>query len=175
MSFSPERSVSPIPITFTKSVNDRFSENSPSEERRSESPWPHSPPISVSFNSTRKRKGTPSPEQQRLKIVRISTPEPLNRRRSSRGTSRGEPSDEDTRIPKPKGEVGHPGTHGYSLFSTLKWEKVIYDSVQKLVQKLADAKLDVTQGISKQNDDHILDLSKKVADKYPLLNRYVDY
>ncbi|KIJ34748.1 hypothetical protein M422DRAFT_263104 [Sphaerobolus stellatus SS14] len=37
---------------------------------------------------------------------------------------------ENRRIPKPKGEVGHPGSNGYSLQKVLGWEKTIYTTIQ---------------------------------------------
>ncbi|KIJ22492.1 hypothetical protein M422DRAFT_277062 [Sphaerobolus stellatus SS14] len=164
-----------MPITFTKSVKDRSGEDSLAEEHPSESPGSLMPLIPL--KSTPKRRSN-APAQRASKTVRFSRPAPLqvhNRRRSTRGTFQEEPFDDEARIPKPKGEVGHPGTHGYSLYPTLNWEKVVYEAVQKHVQKLADAKLAVSEGISKQDDDLILDLIKKVADKYPILNRYIDY
>ena len=41
------------------------------------------------------------------------------------------------RIPKPKGEVGHPNNGGYSLQAALGWEKVQYDTLRVSGQHLS--------------------------------------
>ncbi|KAF8582127.1 hypothetical protein K439DRAFT_1635582 [Ramaria rubella] len=72
----------------------------------------------------------------------------------------------DRRIPKPKGKVGHPRMNSYSLFPTLDWERTEYEIVQRGVQQLADAILDTSLGISKQDPNLVFDLLQKILCNY---------
>ncbi|KAF8582611.1 hypothetical protein K439DRAFT_1661738 [Ramaria rubella] len=81
----------------------------------------------------------------------------------------------DRCIPKPKGEVGHPRTNGYSLFLTLDWEQTEYKIVQRGVQQLADAILDTSLGISKQDPNLVFDLLHFASKKFKILCNYIEY
>ncbi|KIJ28484.1 hypothetical protein M422DRAFT_270175 [Sphaerobolus stellatus SS14] len=82
---------------------------------------------------------------------------------------------ENRKIPKPKGEVGHPGGNGYSLPNKLQWEKTIYDAVQKGVHKLADDYLNTSFGISEQKEDDVWELLQMARQRFPILRKYVAY
>ncbi|KIJ44909.1 hypothetical protein M422DRAFT_251528 [Sphaerobolus stellatus SS14] len=78
---------------------------------------------------------------------------------------------ENRKIPKSKGEVGHPGGNGYSLSNKLKWDKTVYEAVQKGVHRLADAHLNNNFGISKQDDRDVWIANQE----FPILRKYVVY
>ncbi|KIJ38081.1 hypothetical protein M422DRAFT_259229 [Sphaerobolus stellatus SS14] len=82
---------------------------------------------------------------------------------------------ENRRVPKPRGEVGHPGSNGYSLLSVLSWDKTVYTTIQKAVHEQADAHLNTTVGISKQPDDLVLRVLQKVAHRFLILGKYDGY
>ncbi|KIJ47592.1 hypothetical protein M422DRAFT_248586 [Sphaerobolus stellatus SS14] len=82
---------------------------------------------------------------------------------------------ENRRVPKPRGEVGHPGSNGYSLLSVLSWDKTVYTTIQKAVHEQADAHLNTTVGISKQPNDLVLRVLQKVAHRFPILGKYDGY
>ncbi|KIJ52212.1 hypothetical protein M422DRAFT_243817 [Sphaerobolus stellatus SS14] len=82
---------------------------------------------------------------------------------------------DNRKIPKPKGEVGHPGGNGYSLPSKLQWEKTVYDTVQKGVHKLADGYLNTSVGISQQHEDDVQQVLEKARHQFPILCRYAGY
>ncbi|KIJ47659.1 hypothetical protein M422DRAFT_248668 [Sphaerobolus stellatus SS14] len=100
-------------------------------------------------------------------------PEPYNSNIEPSSDSEGIP--ENRKIPKPKGEVGHPGGNGYSLSNELKWDKTVYEAVQKGVHRLADAHLNNNFGISKQDDKDIWIVLKKANQEFPILRKYVAY
>ncbi|KIJ28251.1 hypothetical protein M422DRAFT_270483 [Sphaerobolus stellatus SS14] len=206
LSFSPERSVSPSPITLTRVFpasrdSTPFVESESSRDEVEDAPSSESPE-DIPFTTSLKPRSRPADQSttpsQYLNLVnkrvriqslpeiltpRRSTPRKTQHRKSmprsptpaTQDVDNSASENEEGRIPKPKGEVGHPGTHGYSLFPTLRWEKALYEAVQKIVQKYADAKLDNTLGISKQDESLVLDVLRKVSESHPILNKYVDY
>ncbi|KIJ32596.1 hypothetical protein M422DRAFT_265622 [Sphaerobolus stellatus SS14] len=70
-----------------------------------------------------------------------------------------------------KGEVGHPRGNGYSLSNELKWDKTVYEAVQKGVHRLADAHLNNDFGISKQDDRDVWIVLKKANQEFPILHK----
>lgn len=60
-----------------------------------------------------------------LKEVRIAEP----KHRQDRRPPVIDVGDDDDLIPKPAGEVGHPGRGGYNLAKVLKWSKMQYQAV----------------------------------------------
>ncbi|KIJ32209.1 hypothetical protein M422DRAFT_266008 [Sphaerobolus stellatus SS14] len=87
---------------------------------------PSGPSAAPHGSALKARAPTPRPSNRRVRISQ--TPDCRSpRTATAAATSQEQASDVDSRIPKPKGEVGHPGTHSYSLFSTLKWEEAVYN------------------------------------------------
>ncbi|KAF8585226.1 hypothetical protein K439DRAFT_1616059 [Ramaria rubella] len=78
------------------------------------------------------------------------------------------------RIPKPKGEVGHPSNGGYSLQVALGWEKKQYDALRSTglrsrdficnhddIQRLSDTLLVTTATILAQESKKVLEVCHK--------------
>ncbi|KAE9387024.1 hypothetical protein BT96DRAFT_1005527 [Gymnopus androsaceus JB14] len=106
--------------------------------------------------------GLTKPTQPAHKEVRFSEPKPQQ--------SRGAPviDDDDDLIPKPAGEVGHPGRGGYNLANVLKWSNTQYRSGH------VDDHLECEKPMKNQSLSQVKKVREATLTKYPTLAEYKD-
>ncbi|KIJ23488.1 hypothetical protein M422DRAFT_275912 [Sphaerobolus stellatus SS14] len=163
LSLTPERSPSPPYLTLNRTFSVSFDEGAD----RISNAMARNAGVTV-VQSASRQSSSHSPLNSDN-----NCPEPDNSNIEPSSDSEGIP--ENRKIPKPKGEVGHPGGNGYSLSNELRWDKTVYEAVQKGVHRLADAHLNNNFGISKQDDRDIWIVLKKANQEFPILRKYVAY
>ncbi|KAG1726501.1 uncharacterized protein EDB91DRAFT_1254277 [Suillus paluster] len=79
---------------------------------------------------------------------------------------------EDSKIPKPAGEPGHPGRGGYTLHEALDWNPKAYAKFKRSMHSLIEDHLDTTKCASAQSPT-LLDIVRgKALDNFPDLDNY---
>ncbi|KAG1781453.1 hypothetical protein EV702DRAFT_1192946 [Suillus placidus] len=79
---------------------------------------------------------------------------------------------EDSKIPKPAGEPGHPGRGGYTLFEDLDWNPKAFAKFKKSMHSLIEDHLDTTKCASAQSPVLLKVVRGKVLDNFPDLENY---
>ncbi|KAF8798502.1 hypothetical protein BYT27DRAFT_7218353 [Phlegmacium glaucopus] len=78
-----------------------------------------------------------------------------------------------SKIPKPRGQAGHPGSGGYSLDIVLqKWGSSLIADVNKLVKQKADQLLDTSHSYRMQNSAEIDDICIIIGNTFPIVAKY---
>ncbi|KAI5990805.1 hypothetical protein EDC04DRAFT_2911760 [Pisolithus marmoratus] len=76
---------------------------------------------------------------------------PYAKKASSDDDSATSTMSDDSKIPKPQGEPGHPGRGGYTLEAALDWNHSVYTKFKKAIHCLIEEHLDTTKCASAQS------------------------
>ncbi|KAI6031056.1 hypothetical protein PISMIDRAFT_6494 [Pisolithus microcarpus 441] len=79
---------------------------------------------------------------------------------------------DESKIPKPQGEPGHPGRGGYTLEAALDWNHSAYMKFKKLTHRLIEEHLDTTKCASAQNPASLKLVRDKAMAAFPDLENY---